>query len=56
MSYGLFSQLILFENMYLENVEMASDSIQRNKEGKTIIDHAIIIFYWVFHTAIKNNL
>ena len=35
MSYGLLSQLFLFENLYLQNVEMASDSIQSNKEGKT---------------------
>ena len=53
MSYGLLSQLFLFENLYLQNVEMASDSIQSNKEGKTIIDHTIINFYWGFHTIIK---
>ena len=53
MSYGLLSQLFLFENLYLQNVEMASDSIQSNKEGKTIIDHTIINVYWGFHTVIK---
>ena len=53
MSYGLLSQLFLFENLYLQTVEMAIDSIQCNKEGKNIIDHTIINFYWGFHTVIK---
>ena len=53
-SYGPLSQLFLFENLYLQNVEMASDSIQSNKEGKkNIIGHTIINFYWGFHTVIK---
>ena len=53
MSYGLLSQLFLFENLYLQNVEMASDSIQSNKEGKTVIDKIIINFCLGFHTVIK---
>ena len=53
MSYGLLSQLFLFENLYLQNVEMASDSIQSNKEGKNIIDHSIINFYRGFIRSLE---